>query len=93
MKKEIFINASMGETRLAICEDGRMSELYFEKAENQRMVGDVYYGQVAKVLKGIQAAFVNIGMTQDAFLHFSLCSSDNFIPEVSNLLEVCLALL
>lgn len=71
MKKEIFINASMGETRLAICEDGKMSELYFEKAENERMVGDVYYGQVAKVLKGMQAAFVNIGMAQDAFLHFS----------------------
>ena len=71
MKKEIFINASMGETRIAICEDGRMSELYFEKAENERMVGDVYYGQVAKVIKGMQAAFVNIGMHQDAFLHFS----------------------
>jgi len=71
MKKEIFINSSMGETRLAICEDGRLSELYFEKAEKERMVGDVYYGQVAKVLKGMQAAFVNIGLTQDAFLHFS----------------------
>jgi len=77
MKKEIIINSSIGETRIAILEEGRLTELYFEKPENERMVGDVYYGRVAKVVKGMQAAFINIGLKQDAFLHFSDIG-DNF---------------
>ncbi|HOC90621.1 MAG TPA: ribonuclease E/G, partial [bacterium] len=71
MKKEIIINISVGESRVAILEDGRLAELYLEKPENERMVGDIYYGKVAKVIKGMQAAFIDIGLNQDAFLHFS----------------------
>ncbi len=71
MKKEIIINSSIGETRIAILEDGKLAELYFEKPEDERMVGDIYYGRVAKVIKGMQAAFIDIGLNQDAFLHFS----------------------
>ncbi len=71
MKKDIIINISIGESRVAILEDGRLAELYLEKPENERMVGDIYYGKVAKVIKGMQAAFIDIGLNQDAFLHFS----------------------
>ncbi|HOT96974.1 MAG TPA: Rne/Rng family ribonuclease [bacterium] len=71
MKKDIIINIGIGESRVAILEDGHLAELYLEKPENERMVGDIYYGKVAKVIKGMQAAFVNIGLNQDAFLHFS----------------------
>ncbi|HPG38442.1 MAG TPA: Rne/Rng family ribonuclease [bacterium] len=71
MKKLIVINVSIGETRIAILEDNSLVELYFELPENERMVGDIYYGKVAKIVNGIQAAFVNIGHKQDAFLHFS----------------------
>ncbi len=71
MQKEIIINESIGETRLAIQEDGKLAELHFERPESQRMLGDIYLGRVAKVIKGIQAAFIDIGMKQDAFLHFS----------------------
>ncbi len=71
MKKDIIINVSFVETRIAILENNTLTELYFELAENERMVGDIYYGKVAKVVRGMQAAFINIGQKQDAFLHFS----------------------
>jgi len=71
MNKEIFINASISETRIAILEGGRLVELFVERPENERMVGDIYLGKVVNVMKGMQAAFVDIGQPQDAFLHFS----------------------
>jgi len=71
MNKEIIINSSIGETRIAIVEDGKLVELFVEKPERERMVGDIYLGKVVNVVKGMRAAFVNIGHKQDAFLHFS----------------------
>lgn len=71
MKKEIIMNATAKETRIAITEDGRLAELYVETPETERMVGDIYLGKVARVLPGIKAAFIDIGHKQDAFLHFS----------------------
>ena len=71
MKKEIIINAAIGATRIAILENGRLVELFVEQPENERMVGDIYLGKVVNVVKGMHAAFVNIGHRQDAFLHFS----------------------
>ncbi|MFQ5602889.1 MAG: ribonuclease E/G [bacterium] len=71
MKNEIIINSSIGETRIAILENGRLVELFVEQPENERMVGDIYLGKVVNVVRGMHAAFVNIGQKQDAFLHFS----------------------
>lgn len=71
MKKEIVINSSIGETRIAILENRRLVELFVEQPERGRMVGDIYLGRVVKVVEGMQAAFVDIGHEQDAFLHFS----------------------
>lgn len=71
MNKNIVINVSLGETRIAILENKTLVELYYELPEHERMIGDIYYGKVAKVLKGLQAAFVDIGHKQDTFLHFS----------------------
>ncbi len=71
MKKTIVINVSIGETRIGILEGKDLVELYFELPENERMVGDIYFGRVGKIVNGIQAAFVNIGHKKDAFLHFS----------------------
>lgn len=71
MTKEIIINASIGETRIAILEEKRLVELFVEKPDRERMVGDIYLGKVVNVVKGMRAAFVNIGHKQDAFLHFS----------------------
>ena len=71
MRKEIIINATANEIRIAITEDKRLAELFVETPEKERMVGDIYVGKVAKVMPGIRAAFIDIGLKQDAFLHFS----------------------
>ena len=68
MKKEIIINASSSETRIAILEDKALTELYVERPENERMVGDVYKGKVRNIVSAIQAAFVNVGLGQNGFL-------------------------
>ncbi|MFC1502274.1 ribonuclease E/G [bacterium] len=70
MKKKIIINVSSTETRIAILEDGDLVELYVERPENERMVGDIYKGKVENVVQAIQAAFVNIGLEQNGFLSF-----------------------
>lgn len=75
MKKEILINSVGNEIRIAITEDGKLAELFVETPEKERMVGDIYLGRVAKVMPGIQAAFIDLGMQQDGFLHFSDISS------------------
>lgn len=71
MKKEIIINSTANEIRIAITEDGQLAELFVETPEKERMVGDIYIGKVARVMPGIRAAFIDIGHKQDAFLHFS----------------------
>lgn len=71
MIKEIIINSSSNQTRVAITEDGNLSDFFVDYPENRRMVGDIYLGRVARVLPGIRAAFIDIGMKHDAFLHFS----------------------
>lgn len=71
MKKEIIINSSIGETRIAILENKHLIELFVEQPQHERMVGDIYLGRVVNVVRGMQAAFVDIGHGQDAFLHFS----------------------
>ena len=71
MQKDIIINASEYETRLAILEDLKLVELLVERPEAERMVGDIYKGVVKAVLPGMQAAFLDLGLEKSAFLHFS----------------------
>lgn len=71
MKKEIVINATEYETRVAILEDDRLVELQVERADQDRMVGDIYKGKISTVLPGMQAAFVDIGLERAAYLHSS----------------------
>ncbi len=82
MKKEIYINESMGETRIAILEDDRLVEVYVEKQDQQRMVGNIYKGVVENVIPGMQAAFVDIGYSINAFLPFSEIQNSSFLPDV-----------
>jgi len=71
MKKEILINATEYETRIAIVEDDRLVELYFERSQSERLVGNIYKGKIKTVLPGMQAAFIDIGWEKAAFLHAS----------------------
>ena len=81
MKKEIYINESMGETRIAIMEDGQLVEVYIEKQDKHRMVGNVYRGVVENVLPGMQAAFVDIGYEINAFLPFTEIQNDEYLDD------------
>ena len=71
MVKEIIINSTLNEERIAITEDGQLAELFIELPEKERSIGNIFLGKVTKIVEGINAAFVNIGQNQDAFLHFS----------------------
>jgi len=71
MVKEIVVNSSESQTRVAITEDSNLVDFFVDHPEKRRMVGDIYLGKVARVLPGIRAAFVDIGFKHDAFLHFS----------------------
>jgi ribonuclease G len=77
LKREILINGSQRETRVAILEDDRLAELLIDRPDHRRTVGDIYLGRVEAVLPGIQAAFVDIGQEKSAFLH----ASDLLEPE------------
>jgi len=85
MSKEIVVNVNESQTRIAIVEDGKLAELYIENAENKRTIGNMYLGRIRKVMPSIQAAFVDIGQEQDAFLHFSDLS-DN-LPHLLQFLQ------
>lgn len=71
MKQEIFINCTPQESRIAIMEDGSLAEFLIERKQERGIVGNIYKGKVARVLPGMQAAFVDIGMDKAAFLHVS----------------------
>jgi len=83
MKKEILINATSLETRTAMIEDGKLVELYVETHESdEETTGNIYYGKIENVLKGIQAAFVDIGFPNNAFLPFSELGKDANISTI-----------
>jgi ribonuclease G len=67
----IVINADPGETRAALIENGMIVELLLERRDERSVVGNVYRGKVNRVLPGMQAAFVDIGLEKHAFLHVS----------------------
>jgi ribonuclease G len=69
MRDEIVINAELGETRVALIENGRFAELHIERERDKSVVGNVVKGRVSRVLPGMQAAFVDIGLEKAAFLY------------------------
>ena len=67
----LVINADGPETRVALVEDGYLGELYIERKRERGIAGNIYKGRVERVLPGMQAAFVNIGLEKSAYLHVS----------------------
>jgi ribonuclease G len=67
--KRIVVNAGVTETRLAVQDGNLLTELYVERADRRSIVGNIYKGVVTNVLPGMQAAFVDIGLSKDAFLY------------------------
>ena len=83
MKKEIYISKGVGETRIAVKENGKLAELHVDKQSQVKTVGNIYKGIIENVLPGMQAAFVNIGQGVNAFLPFSEISDSELIVEKS----------
>src|SRR6056297_1463425 len=69
MTKELVINTTSHETRVALLEGGHIAELYIERERERGIVGNIYKGKVVRVLPGMQAAFVDIGLERAAFIH------------------------
>ncbi|HBA73554.1 MAG: ribonuclease G [Geobacteraceae bacterium GWC2_55_20] len=69
MGAELVINAASHETRIALIENGTIAELYIERSREKGIVGNIYKGRVIRVLPGMQAAFVDIGLEKAAFLY------------------------
>ena len=77
MSEEILINVTPPETRVAVIENGVLQELIIERTRERGLVGNIYKGEVCRVLPGMQAAFVDIGLPKAAFIHISdLCAKD-----------------
>ena len=71
MSEEILINVTPQETRVAVVENGVLQEIFIERARKRGIVGNIYKGKICRVLPGMQAAFVDIGLERAAFLHAS----------------------
>ena len=71
MSEEILINVTPRETRVAVVENGMLQEVHVERALKRGYVGNIYKGRVSRVMPGMQAAFVEIGLERAAFLHAS----------------------
>jgi ribonuclease G len=84
MNQEILINVTPRETRAALVEDGVLQEIYIERTRRRGLVGNIYKGTVTRVLPGMQAAFVELGLARTAFLHASDISRGHVAEETSD---------
>ena len=71
MTAELLVNVTPSETRVAYIDGGILQEIHIEREARRGIVGNIYKGRVSRVLPGMQAAFVDIGLDKAAFLHAS----------------------
>ena len=77
MSVEILINVTPQETRVAIVENGVLQDIHIERLQKRGLVGNIYKGRVSRVLPGMQAAFIDIGLDITGFLHTSYLFDNN----------------
>ncbi|RLV59028.1 ribonuclease G [Parashewanella curva] len=80
---ELLINVTPSEARVALVEDGSLREVHIERRTKRGLVGNIYKGKISRVLPGMQAAFVDIGLDKAAFLHAS-----DIVPHTECVAEV-----
>lgn len=80
MNAEILMNVTPTETRVAVVENGVLQEIFIERSHHRGLVGNVYKGKVVRVLPGMQAAFVDIGLERAAFIHAAEIGGDANTP-------------
>lgn len=69
-KKEIVVNVESLETRVAFLEDGRLEDFFVERSSDERIVGSIFKGKIQNLEDGLQAAFVDVGLKKNAFIHY-----------------------
>src|SRR3972149_1136293 len=84
MSDEILVNVTPRETRVAVVENGLLREVHIERANKRGLVGNIYKGQVSRVLPGMQATFIDIGLDRTAFLHVADICDDTDTGESGN---------
>ena len=85
MSEEILINVTPREVRVALLENGVLQEIHIERSLYQGLLGNIYKGRVNRLLPGIQAAFVDIGLERSAFLHVSdLSDYENWVAKATH---------
>lgn len=82
-KREIIVNVERLETRVAVVENGRLEEFMVEHPEEERLVGSIFKGRIQNLENDLQAAFVDIGLKKNAFLHYW-----DMTPDADSLLDV-----
>ncbi len=82
MKNSIYIDMHASRTKVAVIENDRLAELYVERENSEKLIGNIYKGRVENVLSGMQSAFVNIGLSKNAFLYVH----DNSMVDSSELM-------
>ena len=89
MSDELLINVTPMECRVALIENGTVNELFVERTVKRGLVGNIYKGKVVRVLPGMQAAFVDIGLSRTAFLHINdmIWPKNQPTPNVFELLQ------
>ncbi len=87
MSEEILMNVTPRETRVAVVENGVLQEIYIERTRKRGLVGNIYKGRVVRVLPGMEAAFVDVGLERAAFLHVSDIQASVAAEEVPRPLE------
>ena len=69
MKREILLEKMQGQSRMAVLEDNRLCEIYYERVRSAKLAGNIYAGRVQNILPGMNAAFVDIGLKKNGFLY------------------------
>lgn len=78
MESNFFINVTLNETRMAITENGIPVELYIERKSHPRVVGNIYKGKVGKIVPGMQAAFIDLGLGKSGFISVEDVQEDSY---------------
>ena len=88
MNEEILINFSPMETRVAVIENGMLQEVHVERNDHRGIVGNIYLGKVVRVLPGMQAAFIEIGLERAGFIHVADIEPKNGQPDSDDIAQL-----
>lgn len=87
MTKEIFINHTPFETRLALVEDGLLQQIHIDRDDEPSLVGNIYKAKVLRIMPGMQSAFVDIGSERNGFIPIDNISRAKVSDKISDLLR------